>query len=89
MLYIQGREEVVEKIHQYVVGDSKLPLVLFGESGCGKTSLMAKAASQVRVESEINSTCNNPDIMCLPGKLNIRVPNIIIFMVLENRGPYQ
>ncbi|XP_071108697.1 NACHT and WD repeat domain-containing protein 2-like [Haliotis cracherodii] len=44
----RGREEVVERIHQYVVGPSNMPLVLCGESGCGKTSLMAKGASQVK-----------------------------------------
>ncbi|XP_070184794.1 NACHT domain- and WD repeat-containing protein 1-like, partial [Littorina saxatilis] len=42
----QGREDVVEQIHDYVMGTSRKPLVLFGLSGCGKTSLMAKAASQ-------------------------------------------
>ncbi|KAK3802261.1 hypothetical protein RRG08_004547, partial [Elysia crispata] len=43
----QGREDVVDKIKEYVLGDNHLPLVLHGQSGCGKTSLMAKAASQV------------------------------------------
>ncbi|XP_050388645.1 NACHT and WD repeat domain-containing protein 2 [Patella vulgata] len=46
----QGREEVVEKIKDYILGKnaSHQPFVLYGESGCGKTSLMAKGASQVR-----------------------------------------
>lgn len=43
----QGREEVVERVHQYVIGKSDQPFVMYGESGCGKTSLMAKSASQV------------------------------------------
>ena len=43
----QGREEVVNKIHDYILGDSIEPLVLFGQSGCGKTSLLAKGYSQV------------------------------------------
>ncbi|KAL8615116.1 hypothetical protein ACOMHN_054485 [Nucella lapillus] len=44
----QGREDVVDQIQQYVLNDtSRKPLVLHGLSGCGKTSLMAKAASQV------------------------------------------
>ncbi|XP_064648000.1 NACHT and WD repeat domain-containing protein 2-like [Lineus longissimus] len=43
----QGREDVVEKVHQYICGKSQQPLVLFGESGCGKTSLLAKSASMV------------------------------------------
>lgn len=44
----QGREETVERIHQYIVEDTDRPFVLYGESGCGKTSLMAKGSSQVR-----------------------------------------
>ncbi|ESO82088.1 hypothetical protein LOTGIDRAFT_135306 [Lottia gigantea] len=46
----QGREEVVEKIKDYINGSnqSNQPFILYGESGCGKTSLMAKGASQVR-----------------------------------------
>ncbi|KAK7464547.1 hypothetical protein BaRGS_00037908, partial [Batillaria attramentaria] len=43
----QGREDVVHQIRDYVLKDtSHKPLVLHGLSGCGKTSLMAKAASQ-------------------------------------------
>ncbi|XP_030746594.1 NACHT and WD repeat domain-containing protein 2 [Sitophilus oryzae] len=40
-----GREESLERIHQYMIGDSEKLLVLYGEGGCGKTSLLAKAAS--------------------------------------------
>lgn len=47
MLYSQGREDVVHQIRDYVLGTCRKPLVLYGLSGCGKTSLMAKAASQV------------------------------------------
>ena len=43
----QGREEVVHRVKEYVLGASTLPLVLHGESGCGKTSLLAKSASLV------------------------------------------
>ncbi|KAK0046460.1 NACHT and WD repeat domain-containing protein 2 [Biomphalaria pfeifferi] len=56
----QGREDVVDRIREYVTGDSNLPLVLFGESGCGKTSLMAKAASQV-----VTSWFKKPVVMVL------------------------
>jgi len=37
----------VERIKAYVLGGSDRPLILHGASGCGKTSLMAKGASQV------------------------------------------
>jgi flagellar biosynthesis GTPase FlhF len=43
----QGREDVVEKVHQYISGKSQQVLILYGESGCGKTSLLAKSASMV------------------------------------------
>ncbi|KAJ8313494.1 hypothetical protein KUTeg_008055 [Tegillarca granosa] len=44
----QGREDIVDKIQQYVQGPSDHPFVLHGESGCGKTSLTAKGASQIK-----------------------------------------
>ncbi|XP_060534320.1 NACHT and WD repeat domain-containing protein 2 [Cylas formicarius] len=39
-----GREESLEHIHRYMLDDSDKLLVLYGEGGCGKTSLLAKAA---------------------------------------------
>lgn len=35
-----------QKIKDYVLGDSKEPLIVHGESGCGKTSIMALAARE-------------------------------------------
>lgn len=43
----QGREEIVARIRDYLTGFSIQPLLLYGESGCGKTSLLAKGYSQV------------------------------------------
>lgn len=40
-----GREENLDHIENYILGESDKPLVLYGEGGCGKTSLLAKAAS--------------------------------------------
>lgn len=40
-----GREESLIHIHQYMTNESEKPLVLYGEGGCGKTSLLAKSAS--------------------------------------------
>lgn len=40
-----GREDNLEHIHNYMLGDSDKLLVLYGEGGCGKTSLLSKAAS--------------------------------------------
>ena len=35
-----------QKIKEYVLGDNWDPLVIHGESGCGKTSIMAQAAKE-------------------------------------------
>jgi hypothetical protein len=41
----QAREEQLLSIEKYFAGSAvKQPLVVFGESGCGKTSIVAKAA---------------------------------------------
>lgn len=40
-----GREESLDRIKNYMLSDSTKPMVLFGEGGCGKTSMLAKAAS--------------------------------------------
>lgn len=40
-----GREESLQRIEEYMSNDSDKPLVLYGEGGCGKTSLLAKSAS--------------------------------------------
>lgn len=40
-----GREENLIHIETYMRSESEKPLVLFGEGGCGKTSLLAKSAS--------------------------------------------
>lgn len=44
----QGREDIIDKIKDYVTGNSNIPFILHGESGCGKTSLTAKGSSQAR-----------------------------------------
>lgn len=44
MQVFYGREDTLEKIKNYMLGGSDKPLVLYGEGGCGKTSLLAKSA---------------------------------------------
>ncbi|KAJ8916564.1 hypothetical protein NQ315_000208 [Exocentrus adspersus] len=39
-----GREDSLDHIHNYMKGDSDKCLILYGEGGCGKTSLLAKSA---------------------------------------------
>lgn len=40
-----GREEALEKANGYILGKSDKPLILYGQGGCGKTSLLAKIAA--------------------------------------------
>lgn len=40
-----GREDTLQLIEAYMLGPSEKPLVLFGEGGCGKTSMLSKAAA--------------------------------------------
>lgn len=44
MQIFYGREDILENIKYHMLGDSEKPLVLYGEGGCGKTSLLAKSA---------------------------------------------
>jgi len=54
----EGRTEILRIIHNYVRKvDVRTPLVLYGESGVGKTTLMAKATLEIQE--------NNRDIAVL------------------------
>ncbi|KAL6427737.1 hypothetical protein ACFW04_008880 [Cataglyphis niger] len=39
-----GREDTLKRIKNHMLDNSDKPLVLYGEGGCGKTSLLAKSA---------------------------------------------
>lgn len=42
-----GREVLVKRIQEYITSPTDQPMVVYGETGTGKTSLLAKAASHV------------------------------------------
>ena len=42
-----GREDVLDYIRDYVGSHANRPLIVHGQSGCGKTSILAKAARKV------------------------------------------
>ena len=49
----QGRADILQAIHNYVTGpDPVMPLVIYGESGVGKTSLMAKVIMGIQEKSK-------------------------------------
>src|SRR6218665_1554357 len=41
--------QILDRIHRYVTEPTSEPLILWGESGCGKTSLLAKGFSLVGI----------------------------------------
>ena len=43
-----GREEILAQIQSFLSSNHQKPLVVYGKSGCGKTSIMAKVAASVR-----------------------------------------
>ena len=43
-----GREEIIAQIRQFVASGKQKPLVIYGSSGSGKTSIMAKSAVLAR-----------------------------------------
>ena len=49
----QGRADILQAIRNYVTGpDPMMPLVIYGESGVGKTSLMAKVVMEIQENSK-------------------------------------
>ncbi len=44
-----GRDDILSSIHQHLTSATTCPLIIHGESGCGKTSIMAMAALKVSI----------------------------------------
>ncbi|UJR21317.1 hypothetical protein I4U23_024408 [Adineta vaga] len=57
----QGRTDILERVRNYIQGPSKQPLVLWGEGGCGKSSMLAKIAT--------DSTSWFPSRHCTPIRI--------------------
>lgn len=43
-----GRKDILQTVNKYIKGNSGFPLVVFGQSGVGKTALMAEAVKQAQ-----------------------------------------
>ena len=46
-LVFHGQEKTLNAVASYIRNESDLPMVIHGKSGCGKTSILAKAFSVV------------------------------------------
>ncbi|TPP58913.1 hypothetical protein FGIG_08899 [Fasciola gigantica] len=69
----QGRKDVIESIRQYVLSSSTDPFIIYGRSGSGKTSVLAKAASLARSwipEHRVGE--DEPKLTQLRGKTYLR-----------------
>lgn len=51
------RSDILNQIKDYVCGSSSSPFVVYGQSGCGKTSIMALSALKVSVRSQFVVQC--------------------------------
>ncbi|MDC0936465.1 DUF4062 domain-containing protein [Pirellulales bacterium] len=53
--FFVGRDEKdgpLDRIRDYLAGDSRYPLVIHGDSGCGKTALLARAFEEIPEERQ-------------------------------------
>ncbi|CAH1801226.1 unnamed protein product [Owenia fusiformis] len=72
-----GQEKHMQKILNYLIGETDQPLVLYGEGGVGKTSIIAKASSEVQnvaktIGLPLSSSCLLRFIGSSPSSSNIR-----------------
>jgi NACHT domain- and WD repeat-containing protein len=44
-----GRASILKATHDYVCGGNRHPMAFFGDSGCGKSAVMARAAHEVNI----------------------------------------
>ena len=75
----RGRGDLLKTTMNRVLSGSQYPVVIYGDSGSGKTSVMAMTAKQVGVEIIF-------DFICFFKTLGIVV--IIISCTTEERLPY-
>ena len=54
-----GRDDILNAIKGYILSETDHPLVIYGQSGCGKTSLIAKAANDIN-EAILNGHLSMP-----------------------------
>ncbi|KAL4236659.1 hypothetical protein ACF0H5_005044 [Mactra antiquata] len=66
-----GRDDIMKQVITYINGMSDEPLVLYGASGCGKTSVMAKAAWNSCKFSKKNATVVLRFIGTSPNSSNV------------------
>lgn len=43
----RGRVDILNKVKEYILSKNAKPLLIYGDSGCGKTAIVAKITSEV------------------------------------------
>ena len=69
-----GRKDQLERILAYIENDSQLPMVIQGDSGCGKTALLARAFQEISTDKKpiirfIGMTPGSSDLSSLLNSL--------------------
>lgn len=59
----KGREDTLKRIRLYMCSSSRTPVVLYGESGSGKTSVVAKVASLVLLWFDLEGKSAKPVVI--------------------------
>jgi WD40 repeat protein len=91
--FFVGRQEILGNIKDYLVSDSHEPLTVFGESGSGKTSLLAHAVQETQksfIDAElifrfIGATSSSTDVRSLLESLCQQIYKVFNFEEQKRR----
>ncbi|VDM03540.1 unnamed protein product [Schistocephalus solidus] len=84
----QGRHDLLDAIRSYIIGDSTEPLVLYGTSGSGKSSLLAQAATLSRgwVMESSTQPASRKSPYFTPGKWGETLRQIMATLRFKDHG---
>jgi len=72
--HFMGRQDVLKHIEDYLTSDDKIPLIIHGRSGSGKTALMAEAALEMERSTlnDLRTSVVSCFIGATPASCNLR-----------------
>ena len=85
----QGRADILQAVDKYLSGpDPMMPLVIYGESGIGKTSLMSKIVMETQTKSkERNLAVMYRFCGTTPDSSTGKIVIIYLFAILYSSSP--